>query len=118
MNPPNGVGFKRYCKTLVLKEDLSLIEEYVEEHKSVWKEIESGIKEVGILNMELYLYGNRLFMIMDTISDFDHDTAMVQLAQKPRQKEWEARMARFQDTTEEASAGQKWQLMRCVYKLS
>lgn len=45
------------------------------------------MKEVGILDMEIYLLGTRLFMIMDTVPDFDHDSAMTELAKKPRQSE-------------------------------
>ena len=47
------------------------------------------MKEVGIIDMEIYIHGNILFMIMDTVSDFDHEKAMMELASKPRQNEWE-----------------------------
>jgi len=57
--------------------------------------------------MEIYLIGTRLFMIMDTIADFDHDKAMNELATKPRQSEWETHMAQFQDSSAEATADQK-----------
>ena len=75
------------------------------------------MKEVGIIDMEIYLIGTRLFMIMDTIADFDHDKAMNELAMKPRQSEWEAHMAQFQDTSAEATANQKWQLMERIYEM-
>lgn len=65
------------------------------------------MKEVEIIDMEIYLIGTRLFMIMDTIADFDHDKAMNELATKPRQSEWEAHMAQFQDSSAEATADQK-----------
>ncbi|MFH5832198.1 L-rhamnose mutarotase [Halalkalibaculum sp. DA3122] len=109
--------FKRYCKTLTLKNDPELIEEYKRVHENVWPEIKKGMREVGILNMEIYIHGNRLFMIMDTAPGFDHDKAMQRLAAKPRQAEWEAHVARFQETTEEASAAEKWQLMERIFKL-
>ena len=111
--------FKRYCKTLTLKDNPALIEEYKNVHATgnVWPEITKGMKEVGILDMEIYLYGNRLFMIMDTVIDFDHDSAMKVLGDKPRQSEWEAHVSRFQETDEKASAGDKWQLMERIFKL-
>ena len=73
--------------------------------------------EVGILDMEIYLIGTRLFMIMDTVPDFNHEKAMTELAAKPRQSEWEAYVSKFQRTTADASADEKWQLIERIYKL-
>ena len=111
--------FKRFCKTLSLKEDAQLIEAYKKVHApgAAWPEITKGMREVGILDMEIYLQGTRLFMIMETVPDFDHDSAMQELAQKPRQSEWEAYVSRFQQSPEEATADEKWQLMERIYKL-
>ena len=112
-------SYKRYCKTLTLEDDARLIEEYKKVHAAgaVWPEITQGMIEVGILDMEIYITGNRLFMIMDTVPDFDHDKAMNELAAKPRQSEWEAYVSRFQSTSAEASADEKWQLIERIYKL-
>ena len=57
---------KRYCQTLELRDDRELIEKYVEAHAHVWPEIQAGIRSVGILDMQIYILGNRLFMICDT----------------------------------------------------
>lgn len=62
---------KRYCQTLDLYDDKELIEAYVAEHAHVWEEVKAGIREVGIVDMQIYIYGNRLFMIMDTTDEFD-----------------------------------------------
>ena len=111
--------FRRFCKTLALKDDPGLIEAYRKTHApgAVWPEITRGMREVGILDMEIYITGNRLFMIMDTVPDFDHDRAMAELASKPRQSEWEAYVSRFQQTAADASADEKWQLMERIYKM-
>lgn len=116
---PPAPPYKRYCKTLTLKDDPALIAAYRKAHQpgETWPEITQGMREVGIVDMEIYLSGNRLFMIMDTVPDFDHDLAMAQLANKPRQSEWEARMARFQNTSADASADEKWQLMEQIFKM-
>ncbi len=102
-----------------LKDDPRLIEEYKKVHAQgkAWPEITQGMKEVGILDMEIYLFNNRLFMIMDTIFDFDHEKAMTELSVKPRQIEWEAFVSRFQVSGEEATANDKWQLMERIYEL-
>ena len=111
--------YKRYCKTLSLENDPELIKEYRKVHTpgNTWPKITQGMIEVGILDMEIYLMGNRLFMIMDTIPEFDHERDMAELATKPRQSEWEAFVSRFQKTSSEATADEKWQLMERIYKL-
>ncbi len=108
---------KRFCKTLTLKDDPALIKEYKKVHENVWPEIKQGMKEVGILDMEIYIFGNQLFMIMETEPDFDHDEAMQELGEKPRQAEWEGYVSKFQETSEDASAAEKWQLMERIFKL-
>lgn len=112
-------SFKRYCKTLELRNDDELIRAYKQVHSkgSVWPEITRGMRDVGILDMEIYLLGTRLFMIMDTVPDFDHDKAMAELAAKPRQEEWEAYVSRFQQAGSDARADEKWQLMERIYKM-
>jgi len=111
--------FKRYCKTLELENDTQLIEEYKNVHApgAAWPEITQGMREVGITNMEIYIHGNRLFMIMETVPDVDHDKAMQKLAQKPRQSEWEAFVSQFQKTSPDSNASEKWQLMERIFKL-
>ncbi len=110
---------KRFCKTLKLKDDPQLIEEYKKVHApgAAWPEITQGMKDVGIIDMEIYILGNQLFMIMDTVSGFDHDYAVKELAGKPRQSKWEAFVSRFQQTSADTTAGEKWQLMERIYKL-
>jgi len=112
-------SYKRFCKTLMLEDDPQLIEDYKKAHAAgaVWPEIARGMIDVGILDMEIYIVGTDLIMIMDTVPDFDHESAMAELATKPRQSEWEAAMAKFQRTSSEASAGAKWQLIERIYKL-
>lgn len=112
-------SFKRYCRMLDLQNDPVLIEEYRKIHAkgNVWPEITRGMKEVGIVDMEIYIYGTRLFMIMDTIPEFDYEKGMTALSQKPRQSEWEAFVARFQRTRSDATADEKWQPAERIYKL-
>lgn len=113
------IEFKRFCKTLSLEDDPQLIEDYKKVHQKemVWPEITQGMVDVGILDMEIYIIGNRLFMIMDTIPDFNHDEAMAKLAAMPRQSEWEAYVSKFQKTSADASADEKWKMMERIYKL-
>ncbi len=108
---------KRYCQTLSLKNDPQLIEAYGREHAHVWPEVQAGIKEVGILDMQIYIHENQLFMIVDTVDEFDWERDMNRLAMLPRQAEWEAYMDRFQDAGEGKKSNEKWQLMTRIFKL-
>ena len=106
---------KRYCQTLTLVDDEELIAKYVEAHAHVWPEIIAGQREVGIVDMQIYRRGRSLFMIMDTVDDFDFDRDMARLAGLPRQAEWEAYVARFQGCTADASSADKWQMMERIF---
>jgi len=111
--------FKRYCKTLQLENDAEFIEEYKKVHAmgNAWPEITQGMKDVGIIDMEIYLDGTTLFMIMDTERNFDHDKAMKKLASLPRQSEWEATVSKYQKASVSSSANEKWKLIERIYKL-
>ena len=114
-----NIKTKRFCQTLDLKDDPKLIATYKELHDKdhIWKEILDGIKEVGILEMEIYLLGNRLFMIVETPENFDWNEAMAKLAKLPKQEEWEALTGKYQNTKSGATSSEKWQLMDRIFHL-
>ena len=110
---------KRYCQTLDLKDNPELIAEYRKRHSEgeAWQEIMDGIREVGILEMEMYLVGTRLFMIVETPIDFNRSEAMSRLSTLPRQQEWEDYMSEFQVAPPGASSDEKWVLMERIFHL-
>lgn len=110
---------KRYCQTLDLRDNPELIAEYRRRHSKehIWKEVMDGIRQVGILEMEIYLLGTRLFMIVETPVDFEWETAMKKLSTLPRQEEWEDYMAEFQLVKAGMSSAEKWQLMERIFHL-
>ena len=112
-------NIKRYCKTLLLKDKPELIEEYIDVHRpeKIWPEVIAGICGIGIFEMEIYLTGNRLFMIMDTDPGFNHDRDMKDISSLPRQAEWEDYVGKFQDVYPGNQAGEKWVLMEKVFGL-
>ena len=114
-----GQRVKRYCQTLDLKDDPALIQEYILRHNEAnsWVEIREGIRSVGILEMEIYHIGTRLFMIVETPLDFEWDIAFEKLAQLPRQSEWEEYMSIFQKAEAHASSAEKWKLMERIFHL-
>lgn len=119
--PARQYGFptKRYCQTLDLKDDPALIAEYKKRHSESahWPVINEGIRSVGILEMEIFLLGNRLFMMVETPLDFEWDAAFQKLAGLPRQAEWEEYMSIFQVADPTASSAEKWQLMERIFHL-
>lgn len=110
---------KRYVQYLEISNDPELMAEYRKWHSEEyhWKEIRDGIREVGILEMEIYLTGNHLTMIVDAPADFDWQTAMDRLATLPRQAEWEAFVATFQGCNADARSDEKWQPMERIFHL-
>ena len=114
-----GEPVKRYCQTLDLRDNPELVAEYRRRHSrgEAWPEVIEGIRQVGILEMELYIIGTRLFMIVETPLDFDWDTAMAQLATLPRQQEWEDYMSVLQMSAPGVTSAQKWRLMERMFYL-
>ena len=110
---------KRFVQTLTLHSDEEARREYIKWHSPEynWKEVRQGIREVGILEMELYIFGNTLVMIVDAPADFDWDKAMSRLATLPRQAEWEAFVSQFQGYSPDATSDEKWQMMERIFYL-
>ena len=110
---------KRYCQTMDLRDNAELIRKYREAHdkEHFWDEIKQGIRSVGILEMEIYILGTHLFMIVEAPLDVDGDSAMQRLATLPRQEEWEAYVAQFQLCNENATSDEKWRMMERMFYL-
>lgn len=110
---------QRYCRTLDLRDDPALIAEYRRRHarENIWPEVLAGIREVGILEMEIYITGTRLFMIVETPLNFDWDGAMERLARLPRQQEWEDYMSIFQQAKPGSTSSEKWRPMERMFHL-
>jgi L-rhamnose mutarotase len=108
---------QRFCLTLDLKNDPALIAEYKKYHEKIWPEITESIKSSGILDMEIYLLGTRMFMIMEVDESFSFAKKSRADQQNPKVQEWERLMWRFQQALPEARPGEKWLLMERIFKL-
>ena len=115
----DGGKTKRYVQYLEISDDPKLIAEYRKWHSEEysWKEVRDGIRQVGIQEMEIYLLGNHLTMIVDTPADFDWQEAMDRLATLQRQAEWEAFVSAFQGCAANARSDEKWQPMERIFRL-
>ena len=117
--PALDIETRRYCMTLELKDDPELIAEYESWHKpeNIWKEIPEGIRQVGIVDSEIYRFGTTLFMILTVPADFDFETQMTELAGLSRQAEWEDFMTKYQASKPGESSAEKWKRMDRIFKL-
>ena len=110
---------KTYCVALDLKDDPALIAEYKKHHEpeQVWPEVVASIHAQGILSEEIYLLGNHLVMILQTMDDFswgkksaaDHENLKVQ--------QWEALMWKYQQPLPQARPGEKWIPMEKIFEV-
>jgi len=108
---------RRFCLALDLKDDPGLIAEYKHYHQHVWPEITESIRQSGILDMEIYLLGARLFMIMEVTENFSFEAKTEADRQNPKVQEWENLMWRFQKALPESKPGEKWIPMERIFKL-
>jgi L-rhamnose mutarotase len=108
---------RRFCLTLDLKNDPKLIAEYKRYHEKIWPEITRSIKRSGIEDMEIYLFGTRMFMIMEVSEEFSFEIKTRADQRNPKVQEWEKLMSTFQQALPEAQPGEKWLLMERVFKL-
>lgn len=108
---------RRFCLTLDLKDDPQLIAEYRRYHQSVWPEITASIRQAGILNMEIYLLGARMFMVMEVTENFSFERKAEMDRQNSKVQEWEQLMWKFQQALPQAMPGEKWLLMEQIFKL-
>jgi L-rhamnose mutarotase len=107
----------RYCLALDLVNDATLIAEYEAYHQSVWPEIKDSITTSGITDMEIYRFGDRLFMIMEVNDTFSFDDKGAMDAVNPKVQEWEQLMWKYQQAIPGAKPGEKWVLMDRIFKL-
>jgi L-rhamnose mutarotase len=108
---------RRFCLTLDLKNDPSLIAEYKRYHQKIWPEITQSIRDFGIEDMEIYLLGTRMFMIMEVNERFSFEAKAQADRQNPKVQEWENLMWKFQQSLPEAKPGEKWLRMERIFKL-
>ncbi len=108
---------RRYCLALDLKDDPQLIAEYKRYHEKIWPEITESLKDSGIEDLEIYLLGTRLFMILETSEEFSFAAKAEADRANPKVQEWEKLMWKFQKPLPQAKPGEKWILMERIFKL-
>ena len=107
---------KRYCLALDLKDDENLISQYEEYHRAVWTEVEASFDAAGIISLEIFRTGTRLFMIMKTNDEFSFEEKDKADRSNKKVVEWEALMSKYQQSLPHAKPGEKWVLMKNIFK--
>ena len=110
---------RTYCFALDLHDDSGLIEEYKRYHtkERIWPEVLEQIRGNGILSEEIYLAGNRLFMILRTTDDFSLEDKMAADRESPEMRKWEELMWKFQKPLPHAQPGEKWVRMEKIFEV-
>jgi L-rhamnose mutarotase len=108
----------RHCLTLDLKDDPTAISEYKRYHVKIWPEVKKSLFDAGIVDMEIYLLGTRMFMIMDVDDTFSLSAKAAADAVNTKVQEWETIMHSFQQQLPQARPGQWWMVMDRVFSLA
>lgn len=108
---------KKYCLTLDAANDPVLLAEYDHYHQHVWPEIKQSILDTGIIRMEIYRFGTRLFMMMETTDEFSFERKHAMDTANPKVQEWETLMWKYQRSVPGAKPDEKWVLMNKVFDL-
>lgn len=105
---------------LDLKDDPALIARYRQWHApgQVPAAINDSIRRAGIAALEIYLVGNRLFMILTPGPDFDPVAKAEADAANDEVQAWETLMWDFQRALPFAAPGEKWLPMERIYALN
>lgn len=110
---------KRHCFACDLKDDPALIAAYKSYHAegNAWPEITKSIRDAGIVDMQIYLTGNRLLMIMEVDETFDPIKKGEMDANNPTVVEWEELMSNYQQNLPWAGNGEKWTTLEKIFQL-
>ena len=104
--------------TLDLKNDPELIAEYKRRHEKIWPEIEASMRDSGVIGMQIYLRGARMFMIMEVRDDFSFEAKERADRENLKVREWEALMGKYQQVLPGTKPGEKWLLMEKIFDLN
>jgi L-rhamnose mutarotase len=100
-----------------LKDDPTVIAAYREHHRRVWPEVLDSLRRSGIREMEIYLLGRRLVMVVETDGVDVRGCFASHQASHPRVAEWEALMKSLQEPPPGAAPGEWWAHMQPVFRL-
>lgn len=101
-----------------LKADGAAIETYKSHHERVWPEVLASLRRAGVHNLDIYLLGRRLVMVVETDGRDYRRCFATHRASHPRVAEWEALMRSLQEPPPGAAPGEWWAQMEPVFSLA
>jgi len=108
----------RHVLAVDLKDDPAAIETYKEHHRRVWPEVLRSLRRAGIADMEIYMLGRRLVMVVETSEGLDFQRCFAaHVASHPRVAEWERLMKSLQEPPPGSAPGEWWAQMQPVFRL-
>jgi len=107
----------RHVLTVDLRDDPSAIAAYRAHHDRVWPEVVRSLQRAGIREMEIYLLGRRLVMVVDTDGRDFRRCFAAHVSSSARVAEWEALMKSLQQPPPGSAPGEWWALMEPVFRL-
>lgn len=109
---------KQYAMTLDLKDDEGAVAAYRRYHQAVWPEVLEALQAVGVHDMRIWLWGRRMFMLLEVTEHFDPDRDFARyLTLHPRCEAWEALMGEYQQPLPGTAPGEKWVQMEAIFHL-
>ena len=109
---------ERHVFTLNLKDDPAVVDAYRRHHRAVWPEVQASLRGVGVEQMDIYLLGRRLVMVVEMRDGRDYrDAFRAHASSSQRVAEWERLMKSLQEPAAEAGAGEWWAVMEPVFHL-
>ena len=115
-----AVPSRRFVDARQLVNDPEQIDAYKAHHAmgKAWPEITRGLKEVGVIDLEIYMVGNRTYKIHEVTLDFDPNVAWKELGAKPRSKEWGKLVGSSDRPFTDDNGNRIKQVMDRIFKLS
>jgi L-rhamnose mutarotase len=108
----------RYALALDLVDDPAKIAAYEKAHEAIWPEVREHLRAEGVLDMEIYRLGTRLFMLMEVDpAVYSEDAMRAASLANPAIVKWEALMGSYQVPTPWTPAGEKWAPMARIFSL-
>ncbi|MEO8061600.1 MAG: L-rhamnose mutarotase [Pseudomonadota bacterium] len=119
----SATALRRQCFALDLKDDAAAIESYKHWHRPGGPpaEVTRALRAAGIAALDIYLVGNRLFMVMDSGEDFAAVAEATDNSDSPHVRDWETLMSELQQDLpfpQRVSPAGKWQIMEHIYSLT
>jgi L-rhamnose mutarotase len=110
---------QRLCFALDLKDDPQLIAQYKKWHEPGGPPpaVTQSLRDAGIVSLEIYLCGNRLFMVLEADETFSLENKARADAANRDVCAWERLMWSFQQPLPWAREGEKWLPAHRIYDL-